>query len=232
MWDPGEVLAAAREGLAAREAEGRAEQAVRGLDSLSEVELHGVLEAGLGGAGWRVLREQPYPGPSGSRAFRRERERCDFALLPAGLTWLRDGPASMREKDARAGTLFEGMAPDEAPGAADPEDAYWLEVKVVGQHAPRQGVPEPNAAYGSELVRGISEDLLKLAREPRARHAGLLLVLFTEDEATAVHDVDAALHRALDRGAGFRGYRRETIPVLDRIGNACCTAALIERTLA
>ncbi len=232
MWDAGEVLAAAREGLCAREAAVRAEQAVHGLDSLSEVELHGVLEAGLRTGGWCVLREQPYPGLAGSRAFRRERERCDFALLPAGLTWLRDGPASLREKDARAGTLFEGMATDEPAGAADPEDAYWLEVKVVGQHAPRQGVPEPNGAYGSELVRAVADDLLKLAKEPRASHAGVLLVLFTEDEATAAHDLDEALHRALDRGAACRGYRRETFAVLDRIGNACCTAALVERALA
>lgn len=232
MWDPVEVLAAAKEGLAAREEEWRAEQAVRGLDSLSELELHEVLEAGLRGVGWCVVREQPYPGPAGSRAFRRERERCDFALLPAGLTWLRDGPARLREADARAGTLFEGMPTDEPAGAADPEDAYWLEVKVVGQHAPRQGVPEPNAAYGADLVRGVAADLLKLAGEPRATHAGVLLVLFTEDEATAAHDLDAALHRALDRGAAFRGYRRETFAVLDRIGNRCCTTALIERALA
>ncbi|MCE7973783.1 MAG: hypothetical protein DYG92_05555 [Leptolyngbya sp. PLA1] len=232
MWDPGEVLAAASAGLAAREAEWRAEQAVRGLDSLSELDLHGVLEAGLCGCGWCVLREQPYPGPAGSRAFRRERERCDFALLPAGLTWLRDGPATLRERDARAGTLFERVPTEEPAGAADPEDAYWLEVKVVGQHAPRQGVPEPNAAYAAELVRAISEDLLKLAKEPRATHAGVLLVMFTEDEATAAHDLDVALHRALDRGAAFRGYRRTTFPVLDRIGNSCCTTALVERALA
>jgi hypothetical protein len=246
MWEAAEVLAGAIAGLKAREAALREEQAVAGLDALEEVELHPVLSTGFAGAGWGVLREQFYPGQWRGRRGRRrllpedgERPRCDLVLTPRTGQVLADGLVSERDvetnRSERRGTLFEAAPePAEVPRAErhllSPEDAYWLEVKVVGQFAYVAGVPGPNGSYASSLVRGSVADLRKLGHDPLITRGGVLVVAFTADRATAEHDLTVLGHRCLDRGAPLRGPVVEGFPLTDRIGNCWCALWLAERS--
>ena len=66
--------------LAARDAELRLEQAVRGIDHLTEVGLQALIGEGLA-AHHRVTREAYYPS---AVADKRGRARCDFVLTPQG----------------------------------------------------------------------------------------------------------------------------------------------------
>ena len=73
--------------------------------------------------------------------------------------------------------------------------------------------------------RRIVQDVKKLWTDRKIRHAGLLLVLFTQDQAVAEHDVLAWHRRCLDRGfpvapPASRGFR-----ITDRIGNGYCAVA-------
>lgn len=226
MWDAAELVAAARDTLREESERSIAEQAIHGIDALSEVALHPLLAAGFAARGWGVAREQPYPGEVSRRAKRPQRERCDLVLLPPGCTALADPVVQLLEADKAAATLFAGLA-GTAVGAA-PGDAFWIEVKAVGQYTYTLGVPGPNRTYAGELTRSLTGDLAKLSRERLLRAGGLLLVLFTADEATAEHDVGVALHRALDRRVEFRTPRVERFALPDRIGNGVCTVALFE----
>ncbi len=245
MWQAAEILAAAITGLRAREAALREEQAFAGLDALDEVDLHPILASGFDAAHWGVLREQFYPGQWRHRRGRRralpedtERPRCDLVLTPHPHQILADGLVSERDiesaRTARTGTLFES-APDPAPPstpthAISPEDAYWLEVKVVGQFAYLAGVPGPNSSYASNLVRGSVADLRKLAHDPLITRGGVLIIAFTADQPTAEHDLTILGHRCLDRHAPMRSPVIEGFPLTDRIGNARCTLWLAERS--
>ena len=229
MWLPSEILALAAGALRDAEARLDQEQAVRGLDALAEVELHPILAEGLVAQGFGVIREQPFPGEPASRPEHRERERCDLVLLPSPDAVLADPVATLREQDRLAGTLFEQHAaqrpPD--PAAVAPEDAYWLEIKCVGQHTIVDGYAGPNRTYASELIRAIATDVRKLARDPHIDTGALLLALFTADEAIARHDLDAALHRCLDRHVPLGHPEIDAFPITDRIGNTTCLVALI-----
>lgn len=269
MWDDRLLLETAARAL--RDAAGRldAEQAVRGLDALEELEFHALLAAGLGPT-WGVLREQPYPGdrtPSkrpvpapasvdeGSDTFpitridgddealapESDRQRCDLVLTPApGLTVadpVRRAKLARSRRREVAGTLFEGLAASQpaAAGGADPaaippEDAFWLEVKLVGQYCYEAGVPGPNRTYASQLVRGSAADLAKLAKDPHIQDAGLLIILFSETPEIAEHDLVVAMHRCLDRGVAASTPLTASFHITDRIGNHACTVALIRAT--
>jgi hypothetical protein len=177
-----------------------------------------------------VLAEQPYPGRPERRPLHRERERCDLVVLPEGLpagTVLADPVALLREADQRAGTLFSCAAPAVGTPGVEPGHAFWLEVKAVGQFAFTNGVPGPNAAYASELVRGPALDCAKLSRDPMIEHAGVLLVLFTDDERTASHDLGVMVHRCMDRDLPVCEPVTVRFPLTDRIGNRVCSVSLI-----
>lgn len=132
------------------------------------------------------------------------------------------------ETDKAAGTLFASAAEVRtSTGRVDPKEAFWLEVKVVGQFTYTQGIPGPNRAYASELTRSLTVDLAKMGRDGALEWAGLLLVLFTADEETAEHDLTVAMHRSLDRGVLLRAPAVERFAVPDRIGNRVCTVAVI-----
>ncbi len=227
MWTSSEVVERIADALAAREASLRLEQAVHGLDSLNEVRCHAVLTEELLKTGG-VLREVPYPGRSVPGTLRRERDRCDLVLLPPGETRLVD---PLREANARAdaaGTLFEAAAPPPEPGA-QPEVAYWLEVKVVSQMTTVHGCPTPNRTYASELIRAVTTDLSKLAAQPRIEHGGLALLLFSDSERTGEHDATLTCHRCAAAGVSMRTPEIRHVPIVDRIGNACCTTVIIPR---
>jgi len=251
MWSSDAILDAVHAALMQREEALRLEQAVAGLDALDEVGLHPILESGITGAGFGVLREQPYPHEwkAGRRARaaagdeplpqRRDRLRCDLVLTPGPGAVL--GDSLENEKTAVAirrrasGTLFEAVAVEQTrdleqlgpAGAIQPEDAYWLEVKVVAQYTFTSGVPGPNRTYASELTRGTISDLAKLAADERILHAGMLMVLFAADRETAEHDLNVVLHRVLDKELPIQSPLMRSLPIVERIGNSVCTACLI-----
>lgn len=247
MWIADDVLAAAAAALRGAEEGFVREQAVYGVDALEEVELHRLIAAGLSEAGFGVLRERPYPGDrtttrseGGGEEIAREseRRRCDVVLTPQPGLRLADPVRKEKRRLARerqaAGTLFEAHAAAAAaeedtapPGTIPPEDAFWLEIKLVGQYCYEAGVPGPNRTYASQLVRGITADLAKLAADPHIETGALLLILFTENQRVAEHDLVQAMHRCLDKGVVASTPITASFPVLDRIGNTLCTAALI-----
>jgi hypothetical protein len=229
MWNADELLQIAHDALAAHAAHLDEEQSVQGLDSLGEIQLHLVLAAGFAQAGYAVVREAPYPGEPQKRPPARERERCDLVILPRGVVSLVDPVEALKKAEREQGTLFEHVEHEQAAQGATPEEAYWLEVKTIGQFTPRQGVPVPNTSWSSELGGALRVDLRKLGRDPRLSRGALLLVLFTQGRDVAEHDLGVALNRALDRGVEFREPRTAAFPIPDRIGNDCCTLALIER---
>ncbi len=241
--DADAIIEACARGLRAEENRWLVEQSARGLDSLSEVEVHPVLAAGLSAAGLGVLREQPYPAEWRGRQGRRkplpddtDRRRCDLVILARPRLRLRDGLASARaveaDRTAAAGTLFAPLGPEPlsatTPAAVEPEDAYWLEVKVVGQHAFCEGVPGANPAYASELVRGVGGDIRKLRDDAAIVRCGVLLVLLVADGRVADHDVAALAHACLDKNLPIRSPRTRRVPITDRIGNGVCEVCLIE----
>lgn len=229
MWRHEDIADAAAAALERRSAALREEQSPRGLDALAEVDLHPLLAAGLAQAGFGVHPEQPYPGEVERRARRAQRERCDLVLTPAPEIALLDPVAELRQIDAAAGTLFEPIAESMVPSdrGAHPADAFWLEIKVVGQFTFTSGIPGPNRAYASELVGGPVEDLVKLEWDRAVRHGGSLVVLFTADESTARHDLGLLLHRCLDRELPVQSPAMRTFAIPDLIGNAACTVCLI-----
>jgi hypothetical protein len=215
------------------------EQAVHGLDALSEVELHPLLAGAFGAAGFGVKREWPYPGVVEKRPKYSARNRCDVVLMGAGQELL-DPVAELLETDKAAGTLFESVATTDVAGATKTLagaqcqvcqacDAFWMEVKVVGQYTYTLGVPGPNRAYGSELTGSLRVDLAKIGADSALRWAGLLLVLFTDEKETADHDLMVALHRSLDQGLSFSAPLVEAFEIPDRIGNRVCSVAMVPR---
>ncbi len=248
MWRYDDLIDAAAEGFYSEEARLRQEQAVYGLDSLEEVDLHPVVVAGFEAAGWGVLREQRYPSDRGGRGSKRkvaspdealesDRLRCDLVLTPSpGMTLadpLRATRAAAMARREKEGTLFESHeepAGAEGQGPASvvtAQEAFWVEIKVVGQYCYEAGIPGPNRTYASQLVRGSCADLAKLARDPLITHSALLLVLFTSDATVAQHDLVQLLHRCLDRELVADSPVTRRLPIAERIGNAECTLSLI-----
>lgn len=186
----------------------RIEQAVYGLDSLSEVEIQELLASHLRGR-YEVAREVPYPssssrGPGGAGG----RLRCDIVLTPSGRPLLcgREPPG-----------LFE------SPDPCVPQDALWLEVKAAWQF--REG-GVPHGGYGAQWRKAVIADLRKMEADPRIHHAALLLVVFNESIAVLEKDLDLfEWHLAREEVlAGTRQLR--SVPILDRIGHRVCTVAL------
>lgn len=229
MWRPDQLTDIAAAALKMRAEALAAEQAVRGLDALAETGFHPILAAGYADAGFGVFREQPYPGQPLKRPRHMERERCDLVLTDRPGVQLRDPVAAIKAVDVAAGTLFEEAAPAMvgAEAGVDATDAFWLEVKTVGQYCYTHGVPGPNGAYSSELLSLAGSDIPKLAKERMARFAGILVVLFTADEATARHDLNVFLHRCLDKNLPVQSPSSAGFRIPDIIGNAWCAVTIV-----
>lgn len=169
----------------------------------------------------------------------RDRLRCDLVLTHEPGQALVDDlvvQKSRRKRVAAAsGTLFEAAALSDADrdaarsarSGAAPEDAFWLEIKLVRQFDLSTGAPGFNRSYASELVGGVTRDLKKLASDPRVHHAGVLLVLFTLDRAVAEHDLGVMLHTVMDRGAPVRSATVRSMDIQDRLGNGMCSLCLV-----
>ena len=110
-----------------------------------------------------------------------------------------------------------------------PDDAFWLEVKVIGQFTISRGITCPNRSYATELVTAVYSDCFKLASDPVILRGGLLLILHAQDQRTARHDLDIAIQQAWSRGSSCRTPLVDGFPLNDRIGNTWATVALIER---
>lgn len=241
MWCNDSILEAMVDTLREREAQLADEQAVYGLDALPEIELHALLMSGLMARGFAPLREQAYPEEWKRRKadrhspLPRDRQRCDIVLLPTGRKKLRDEVRVVKRAkaiaDMGAGSLFGALASADAEQSlsardtheAEPEDAHWLEFKLVSQYCYSNGVPGPNATYSSELTRSLIKDLGKLVKDRRIRSAAAALIMFSADEKTAEHDLSVVMHKALDRDLPVASPLRKSFPVQDRIGNRVCT---------
>jgi hypothetical protein len=203
-WDDlADALAA---GLRAAAADVELEQAVRGLDARSELELHPVLRGGLQAAGYGVAAEVRFPR---DRVLRRRSEgvRCDMVVTPGG--------RPLADAAEQVG-LF---APEDAVALVD---AAWLEVKVVAQHNERG----PNRAYASALQRPVWKDIDKLAADPHIVHGAAVLVLFTVDAEVANHDLGVWSSGASLRGLRLMPREQRSLAIGDRLGNRLCTVAV------
>jgi hypothetical protein len=206
MWSYADIADAVADGLAAHERALLEEHAVYGMDSLDEVALHPVIGSALTSAGYGVHREQRYPADRG-RHRNSEGERCDFVLTP--------DERPLRQPDAAA-TLFD------SPEAVDLDDALWLEVKTVAQFTPEG----PNRGYGSQLLSTVRRDVTKLSKDAGILHAGLLIVLFVQNDHVADHDLRIWQDRCLNRGLPIAAPCLRQFPIADRMGNALCAIAL------
>jgi hypothetical protein len=206
MWSIADIADAVEGGIQRRSAALDAEHAVYGLDALDEVALHPIVAESLGTAGFGVNREQRYPA---DRRKRRESEgeRCDFVLTPDG--------RPLREPEAKA-TLFE-------PGdAVEPDEAFWLEMKVVTQYL----IEGPNRNYASQLLSTVRRDVTKLSKDAGILHAGLLIMLFVSEPSVAEHDLRIWQDRCLERGLPIGAPSARIMPITNRLGHDVCAMSL------
>jgi hypothetical protein len=179
------------------------------------------------------VRDEAWPPPPEKRAKpTREESQLSLFLSPAENAQEAEATASTRDASRRALSDASSM-----PTLAPPHEACWIELKVVGQFTIVEGFAQPNSSYASLLTAACASDIKKLSAlgqlarwsesSLEAPVAASLLVLFTLDQATAEHDLPVALHRAMDRGALFKAPIVENFAIQDRIGNACCTLAMI-----
>ena len=205
-WSPADIADAVNAQLQVRAKEDDQEQAAYGFDSLSELKLHPLIQKALMSAGYGVWREQRYPGDQ-KKTLKSHGKRCDLVLSRDFLP-LRDWEAE--------NTLFA------ATDAMGLDEAYRLEIKTVAQFIPGGTATR----YSAELLSPVVEDVRKLWSDPVIRYGGLLLVLFTESQEIAEHDVIAWQRKCMDRGVpvsppALRGFR-----INDRIGNGWCATAV------
>lgn len=222
-WSIGGLLEACAAGVRGLADSLDLEQSVRGVDAMREIDLHVPLAQGLRDEGFAVYTEFPYPSIANPDPLPRDRERCDLVIAQPGSPPPLDPVVEARERRQASDSLFAGHL---VPSTGTPsEDLFWLEVKCVGQFEVVEGAARASPAYASSLVAAGS-DLRKLAQDPRIRFGGLLVVLFAQDASIAEHDLDAALHRWLDRRYPMRAGERCGFPISDRIGNAWCSMSL------
>lgn len=206
MWSIADIADALEIGLTHKAEQLDKEHAVGGLDSLEELDLHPIIATALLEAGFGVHREQRYPADQIKRK-RSEGERCDFVLTQDKL------PLAI---PSDVPTLFD------PPNAIPLSEAYWLEVKVVYQYT-QDG---PNHNYTSSLLTPGRRDVLKLAKDRGINHRGLLILLFSQDERVAEHDLAQWLHGALNQNLPISSPSLRDIAITDRLGNALCKIAL------
>lgn len=109
-----------------------------------------------------------------------------------------------------------------APGAPA-RDTVWLEVKRVAQHVELAAV----TGFASRLAHVATADIAKLAADRGVPRGALLVVIHAEDETTGDAVVRALAHRCLDEGLPIELPYLRHVALLDRMGNAVSTIALI-----
>lgn len=205
------------------------EQSVRGIDALTETQLHPIIALGIEQSGLGVAREQCYPALDHDNPSRVKRQRCDLVVLPTPEHHLIDPVQERRERSLAADTLFGGVdvATSADPRRCEAHEALWIEVKSIAQHACREGVYTPNHAYASELTTGLSSDIAKLASDELIEHACVVLVMFAADETTIEHDATQAVAHASGIGLPVRSPMIESRAITDRGGNGAMGVVLV-----
>ncbi|MCC6680404.1 MAG: hypothetical protein IT445_05825 [Phycisphaeraceae bacterium] len=207
-WSTSELADVVAEGLRRRAEQDDLEQAVYGFDALDELGLHPVVQEAFRVKGFGVWPEQRYPG-HWSKKNKSQGDRCDMVLTPP--------PQALPLRDPELkGTLFA------ATEAVDADQAYWLEIKTVAQYE----TGGPFARYSAELLSPVARDVRKIWQDGVIRHGGLLLVLFTEHQQMAEHDLLAWHTRCLDRGYPVSPPAARGFAIGDRMGNRWCAAAI------
>ncbi len=205
FWDTATLADQLGAVMQAAEGELRLEQAVHGLDTHDERELHAILSSGLTRF-YEVAREVHYPSSVGKKLS--HRARCDLVLTPKGR------PLKL---DRSAPGLFDPI------DQTDPKAAMWLEVKVAYQF--REGGVR-HGGYGAQWREAIVADLRKMEVEPAICNAGLLLVVFNESEAVLQKDLEL-FEDVLVRKEVLAGFRQvRSVSILDRIGHRHASVAL------
>jgi hypothetical protein len=229
VWDPSVIVRAARESLERAEAAFCDDQSVRGLDSLSEIRLHPLVETGLTHAGLGVHREVAYPTSNEFVPKNSARMRCDLVLTEKPGMVLYDPIAEQKLLEQATGTLFAGLAHEISPErvGTDPSDCYWIEVKSVAQYAYVDGVPAANSGYARELIKGPVADITKIASEPAIWQAGMMVLLFAESETVIEHDITQLVHECLNHDLPVGSPEIESFAISDRAGNTVCGIGLI-----
>lgn len=205
-WSTPDIADAVAQGLQQQAHRDDAEHAVYGFDAMDELALHPLIHEALQAQGFGVWPEQRYPGHR-QKTKRSEGQRCDVVLTPEGLP--------LRTEAVR-GTLFDN------PHAIDPQAGYWLEVKTVAQHE----TSGPFRRYSAELLAPVAKDVKKIWSDGQIHHGGLLIVLFTEDQETAEHDLAAWHERCLRKGFPVGPPAVRGFAINNRIGNAWCSVAV------
>jgi len=207
-WSPSDIADAVARGLQKVAAQEDAEQVVYGFDHLNELALHPLVQQSLNNADFGVFPEQRYPS-SWDKKRQSQGQRCDIVLTSDA-----DGPG-LRDPKLR-GTPFDNV------DALDPEQAYSLEIKTVSQYT----TEGPFKGYSKELLSPVADDVKKLWSDSLIYHAGLLLILFTENQQVAEHDLLAWHRRCLDRGYPVAAPAVRGFALTNRIGNGWCAAAV------
>ncbi|MCC6581608.1 MAG: hypothetical protein IT440_14340 [Phycisphaeraceae bacterium] len=208
-WSAADIADAVEAGLKRQAAQDDLEQAVYGFDHLAELGLHPLIHDALRHAGWGVWPEQRYPA-DWLKSRRSEGKRCDVVLTP------NETDKGLRQPQVKD-TLFD------TPELTDPEAACWIEIKTVAQFE----IGGPFRRYTQELLSPVAADVKKLWTDGGICHAGLLVVLFTQSQEVADHDLGVWMRKCLERGypvatPATRGFR-----ITDRLGNAWCAVALV-----
>ncbi|MFG0315415.1 MAG: hypothetical protein ACF8LL_14665, partial [Phycisphaerales bacterium] len=110
MWSLSVITRTALDGLRRRELELTEEHAVRGLDSLREIDLHPLLSQTFTESSHEAIREACFPSPPEGLPGRNARDRVDLVLLPEGKKALYDPVDAHKELHKADGTLFETVA--------------------------------------------------------------------------------------------------------------------------
>ncbi len=183
----------------------RLEQAVYGLDSRDERQVHQLLVDGLS-KNYSVVREVHYPSSAGKKLT--HRQRCDLVLSPLHC------PLKL---DSKPPDLFD------PPDQSSPDESLWLEVKVAYQF--REGGLR-HSGYGPQWRTAVVDDLKKMEAEPKIKEAGLLLIVFNESREILSKDLELFEDILAQKEvlAGFRQVR--SIDIWDRIGHRLCSLAL------
>lgn len=188
-----------------------------GLDGLNELNLHPLVAASLAAAGYGVWPEQRYPA---DRIFLRRNSgrRCDLVLTPPG--------RSLAALEGPMGQPLLPLGTTRAAALSRPiplQEAYWLEVKTVAQHT----AGAASGDYTSRLLRETLTDVRKMSTEPSLLHCGLLVLLFTADAETALHDLEVMRSRCIDRDLPVQAPERNGFKINDRLGNSHATVTLL-----
>lgn len=205
-WQPPDIADAVLQGLAQQAQADDAEHAVYGFDARDELGLHPVIQSALSNAGYGAWPEQRYPG-HWHKTKRSEGLRCDLVLTPDG--------RPLRDQTIK-GTLFD------TGQAVDAQAAYWLEIKTVAQFETSGAFKR----YSAELLSPVMRDVKKIWSDDVIQHGGLLLILFTQTQEIAEHDLAVWHERCLSKGFPVGPPAVRGMPINDRIGNCWCSAAV------